>query len=248
MRAFQSAQEHLVAFERLAEQTADVHRQFLEGQQRIQQTFVRLLEEEQRVARGFHDSAKPFVAAGGTIAPSRRPFPHTAREVVPQVALPVSSDLGDRNGTSDAAPTLAQTGPLEPNQADSQPAAQAASEVGAIADTVIGVVADKTGYPPEVLGLDLKLDADLGIDSIKRVEIFSAIQDRLPGLLRATPEQVGALGTLREIVAFLRQDDLPQPSAASAGIAATTTNGMSKGAAPVPVPSSRPEQTSGWKA
>ena len=64
-------------------------------------------------------------------------------------------------------------------------------------------VAEKTGYPAEMLELDMRLDADLGIDSIKRVEILSAIQDRLPELPPAGPEQLGTLGTLREIVAFL---------------------------------------------
>ena len=44
------------------------------------------------------------------------------------------------------------------------------------------IVADKTGYPADMLELDMRLDTDLGIDSIKRVEIFSAIQDRLPGM------------------------------------------------------------------
>ena len=31
-----------------------------------------------------------------------------------------------------------------------------------------------------MLDLDMRLDADLGIDSIKRVEILSGIQERLP--------------------------------------------------------------------
>ena len=47
------------------------------------------------------------------------------------------------------------------------------------------------------------LDTDLGIDSIKRVEIFSAIQDKLPGARAAGPEEIGTLGTLCEIVSFL---------------------------------------------
>ena len=49
-----------------------------------------------------------------------------------------------------------------------------------MAETLLQVVADKTGYPIDMLELDMQLDADLGIDSIKRVEIFSAVQDRLP--------------------------------------------------------------------
>src|SRR5262249_23734020 len=43
-----------------------------------------------------------------------------------------------------------------------------------------GVVSEKTGYPAEMLEPGMALDADLGIDSIKRVEILSAPQHRLP--------------------------------------------------------------------
>ena len=44
------------------------------------------------------------------------------------------------------------------------------------------VVADKTGYPADMLEPAMALEADLGIDSIKRVEIFSALQERFPQL------------------------------------------------------------------
>ena len=40
------------------------------------------------------------------------------------------------------------------------------------------IVADLTGYPPEMLDPDLDLEADLGIDSIKRVEILVELQDQ----------------------------------------------------------------------
>ena len=45
---------------------------------------------------------------------------------------------------------------------------------------LLDMVSERTGYPPEMLGLDHDLEADLGIDSIKRVEIFSVIQCQLP--------------------------------------------------------------------
>ena len=34
----------------MAEQTADLHRQFLEGQEKTQQTFLKLLEQQQRIS------------------------------------------------------------------------------------------------------------------------------------------------------------------------------------------------------
>src|SRR5262249_36877180 len=69
-----------------------------------------------------------------------------------------------------------------------------------LAATVIEIVSEKTGYPADVLDLDMQLDADLGIDSIKRVEILSAVQDRLPSVPSISPELLGSLRTLRSIL------------------------------------------------
>ena len=68
---------------------------------------------------------------------------------------------------------------------------------------LLAVVADKTGYPPEMIDPDMGLDADLGIDSIKRVEILSALQEQLPNAPPVKPEHLGTLHTLRQIVEFL---------------------------------------------
>jgi NAD(P)-dependent dehydrogenase (short-subunit alcohol dehydrogenase family) len=70
---------------------------------------------------------------------------------------------------------------------------------------LLSMVAEKTGYPPEMLELDMALDADLGIDSIKRVEILSALQEQLPEAPTVKPEHLGTLHTLRQIAAFLAQ-------------------------------------------
>jgi hypothetical protein len=68
---------------------------------------------------------------------------------------------------------------------------------------LLEAVADRTGYPVEMLGLEMALDADLGIDSIKRVEILSNVQDRLPDLPAVKPDQMGTFRTLGDIVNFL---------------------------------------------
>ncbi|NEP07546.1 MAG: hypothetical protein F6K34_23790, partial [Okeania sp. SIO4D6] len=46
---------------------------------------------------------------------------------------------------------------------------------------LVSLVSDRTGYPAEMLGLEQDLEAELGIDSIKRVEILGALQKQLPG-------------------------------------------------------------------
>src|SRR5262249_13592169 len=50
---------------------------------------------------------------------------------------------------------------------------------------------------------DMRLDDDLGIDSIKRVEILSALQERLPELAAPPPDRLGSFRTLRAIAEFL---------------------------------------------
>src|SRR5205823_6617791 len=79
----------------------------------------------------------------------------------------------------------------------------AVSNSDRIQQVLIAIIAEKTGYPPEMLGLDMGLDADLGIDSIKRVEILSALQDKLPEAPVVKPEHLGTLTTIRLIAAFL---------------------------------------------
>jgi acyl carrier protein len=50
-----------------------------------------------------------------------------------------------------------------------------------IESTLLAVIAEKTGYPAEMLELGMDMEADLGIDSIKRVEIFGAMTAAHPG-------------------------------------------------------------------
>ena len=42
-----------------------------------------------------------------------------------------------------------------------------------VARILLGLVAERTGYPAEMLGLDRDVEAELGIDSIKRVETLA---------------------------------------------------------------------------
>jgi NAD(P)-dependent dehydrogenase (short-subunit alcohol dehydrogenase family)/acyl carrier protein len=71
---------------------------------------------------------------------------------------------------------------------------------------LLEVVADRTGYPVDMLNLEMNLDTDLGIDSIKRVEILAAFQERMPDAPQVRPEELGRLQTLGQIVQFMRRD------------------------------------------
>ena len=69
-----------------------------------------------------------------------------------------------------------------------------------VAEALLAVVADKTGYPQEMLNLDMDLESDLGIDSIKRVEILAAVEESVPGLPKVDSDMLGSLRSLGEIV------------------------------------------------
>ena len=46
----------------------------------------------------------------------------------------------------------------------------------AIKEKVLEIVAEKTGYPKDMLDLDLDLEADLGVDTVKQAEVFAAVR------------------------------------------------------------------------
>ena len=76
---------------------------------------------------------------------------------------------------------------------------------------MLDVVAQKTGYPAEMLNLDMNLEGDLGIDSIKRVEILAAVQEQAPGMPEVDPAHMSTLTTLGQIVTYM-QDLMGAPT------------------------------------
>ena len=46
-----------------------------------------------------------------------------------------------------------------------------------LVNNIISVISDKTGYPIDLLDPDLDMEADLGIDTVKQVEIFGVIRE-----------------------------------------------------------------------
>jgi len=74
---------------------------------------------------------------------------------------------------------------------------------GEIAPALLAIIGEKTGYPAEMLELGMDMEADLGIDSIKRVEIMWSLQEQLPHLPQVSGSEMSELRTLKEIVDHL---------------------------------------------
>ncbi|HEX6898667.1 MAG TPA: SDR family NAD(P)-dependent oxidoreductase [Thermoanaerobaculia bacterium] len=56
------------------------------------------------------------------------------------------------------------------------PTVETHNEVDEVKETVLNLIAEKTGYPRDMLDLDLDLEADLGVDTVKQAEMFAAIR------------------------------------------------------------------------
>ncbi|MCF6153686.1 MAG: SDR family NAD(P)-dependent oxidoreductase [Candidatus Brocadia sp.] len=79
---------------------------------------------------------------------------------------------------------------------------------------LLQIVSERTGYPPEMLGLDLNIEADLGIDSIKRVEILGALQHAYLsnyGETQMAMEELTKIKTLHGIIDYISSAFQSQP-------------------------------------
>ena len=133
-------------------------------------------------------------------------------------AMRTLRNILDRFGAS--AEVTTPTAPAPPAAGAATSTAMAVSATASIQSTLLGVVADKTGYPKEMIGLDMEIEADLGIDSIKRVEILSAVQEQVPSLPSIPAAELGSLRTLRQVLERLGGGAEPSLSVAVAPVAA----------------------------
>lgn len=115
------------------------------------------------------------------------------------------------------APTPERTIPVQAVQQERTVAVAATAVAVKAAPTrdikalLLQVVSDKTGYPQEMLGMEMDLEADLSIDSIKRVEIIGTLRSELGTLANGNTnedmvmEQLAAIKTLSGLVSWLTE-------------------------------------------
>ncbi|MFP4445806.1 MAG: SDR family NAD(P)-dependent oxidoreductase, partial [Desulfosudaceae bacterium] len=104
--------------------------------------------------------------------------------------------------------------------------AGAGVDAGRIEQAMLDIVSRVTGYPQEMLTLEMDIENDLGIDSIKRVEILSVFEEENPEIPSAEPEDLAEMRTLGEICGHLVSlsggaagpsgESVSEPAAASA--------------------------------
>ena len=115
------------------------------------------------------------------------------------------------------APAEPAAAPVEPAPAAAEPAPAESAPVDEVEARVLAVVAEQTGYPSDLLDMDLDLEADLGIDTVKQAEVFASIRETY-GIERDDSLKLRDYPTLNHVVGFVR-DRAPQsaqPEAAPA--------------------------------
>lgn len=159
-------------------------------------TMEQFLEAQEQVMQAFLRASQGAPAAAWTAPQVSAPTP-TVQPAQDAPAPPPSPEP--------AQDAPAHT-PAEQPQPDVEPAiaeAPAGHSREAVQQRLLALVSDRTGYPDDVLDLDMDVEADLGIDSIKRVEILGAFAAEHGISQDDRMESIGELKTLRQMIDFL---------------------------------------------
>ena len=186
-----------------------------------------------RIAEAGQDSRPAPVPAPATQAPPPKPIFHArpAPTPSPSVVAGPSAKTGAAAAVpqSVSAPASVPVGPSIP-AAPPQPAAKA----DAVKERILALVAEKTGYPVDMLDLDLDLEADLGVDTVKQAEVFASVREAY-GIARDENRKLRDFPTLAHVIRFVYDQRPDLASSAGAAASSPTT-----GAPTLPAPASSP--------
>ena len=114
-------------------------------------------------------------------APQLEPAREVTAALTPRPPLPPAGEgVAPTQATARPAPAVPALKIAPTPAAPPQPAADrrppTADRRDSVTARVLELVAQQTGYPPEMLDLELDLEADLGIDTVKQAEMFAAVR------------------------------------------------------------------------
>ncbi|MEZ4319605.1 MAG: SDR family oxidoreductase [Myxococcota bacterium] len=131
-----------------------------------------------------------------------------------------------------------------PRAIEAPPATEVRNGPETTRDVVVACIGEITGYPPEALQAGSRLDADLGIDSIRKMEILGLVQDRLGiAIDDAALASLGSLDVDGLVMWLDGRTDAPVPTAAATHEAGRWVLGW----LPTPLPD-RPAEVAAWRA
>ena len=144
-------------------------------------------------------------------APAPAPVIPTSAIPLPQAAVAVAAAAGV--ATAPSAPVAVQPAVVESARQSATPTPPIAAEkVDSVKERILVLVSEKTGYPPDMLDLDLDLEADLGVDTVKQAEVFAAIRE-IYNIPRDENRKLRDYPTLAHVIRFVyeKRPDLASP-------------------------------------
>jgi NAD(P)-dependent dehydrogenase (short-subunit alcohol dehydrogenase family)/acyl carrier protein len=108
----------------------------------------------------------------------------------------------------DLKPSSVSVTPVAPSvlvqPAGTPPAAPPPTAADPVVAQVLEIVSKATGYPTDMLDLDLDLEADLGVDTVKQAETFAAIRNAFD-IPRRDDLKLRDYTTLAKVIDFVRE-------------------------------------------
>ena len=159
----------------------------LSAYQAYQQTMRQFLSLQEQVMKQFLSGSVSKMADYPSIAPIINNHTYTSIPKPQPPAVNTNSNSKGNNHTNGINEAVREN-IISSNSVASSPTPIVNQSINRdlLIETLLALVSERTGYPPDMLGLDQDLEADLGIDSIKRVEIFGALQKTLNEPLAST--------------------------------------------------------------
>ncbi|MFZ1987260.1 MAG: SDR family NAD(P)-dependent oxidoreductase [Desulfatitalea sp.] len=209
-QALAAVQQGLSAMQAMQAQTTQAHQKYLEAQAEASRTLQQMVQSTQQLSAAFLGLA-PIEASTSLQARAALAHPMSPPRSTQQEALPSEPIIDDSPRFE--IPREAGSTPGVLSSANAPEIVSLKPSSDSLRKTLVGIVSRLTGYPEEMLGLEMDIEADLGIDSIKRVEILSALEEEMPHLPKVTPDMVGTLKTLGQICNYLSVGGSAHPTA-----------------------------------
>ena len=202
-----------------------VHEQYLKSQAESSQTFFQLMYSQYVGGNTIDNTSSSLV--NGELTTKKQLTSSSSHLLQPQnialeSSLPITDNiptplevttpspiLGNGSKQFDTDSVIVKNGVVSQSEkvqpVETETSLHLGQKLQVLTTALLEVVSDKTGYPPEVLEIEMDMEVDLGIDSIKRVEILGAMQELFPDLPPVNPEELAELRTLAQIVTYLGQ-------------------------------------------
>ncbi|MBE9049538.1 acyltransferase domain-containing protein [Nostocales cyanobacterium LEGE 11386] len=191
----ESIERGMMQFHSQQGETLRIHEQYLLEQLEYAKNFFQLIQEEYSQLVSSEATTQPTE----TVISKTTPAPAPVVEILP---APVAAAPVTAAPVVESQPAPVAAAPV----VESQPASISVPtiDLADLGNNLLAITSDKTGYPVEMLEMDMDMEADLGIDSIKRVEILGALQEMYPDLPKPNLEELSEKRTIGQVVEYLQ--------------------------------------------